>query len=76
MDLASPGEMGGKELADQAENKVAFARQAFNDGVMNYNVTREMFPNTIIAGMFNFKEAGLLKLEDEAKRAVPQVKFT
>ena len=40
------------------------------------DVQREMFPNTIVAGMFNFKEAALLKLEDEAARTAPKVKFT
>ncbi len=64
------------EEMTSTENKVAFARQAFNDGVMHYNVLREMFPNTIVAGMFNFKEAALLKLEDEAARTAPKVKFT
>jgi LemA protein len=64
------------EEMTSTENKVAFARQAFNDAVMHFNVTREMFPNTIIAGMFNFKEAALLKIEDEVKRSVPQVKFS
>ena len=63
------------EELTSTENKVAFSRQAFNDAVMNYNVGREMFPNTIIAGLFNFKEATMLKIEDEAKRAAPQVKF-
>ncbi|PIV33707.1 MAG: hypothetical protein COS34_06265 [Lysobacterales bacterium CG02_land_8_20_14_3_00_62_12] len=63
------------EELTSTENKVAFSRQAFNDAVMNYNVGREMFPNTIIAGLFNFKEATMLKIEDEAKRVAPQVKF-
>ena len=58
------------------ENKVAFARQAFNDAVMNYNNAREMFPNSIVAGMFMFTPAQLLEIESPEKRAVPQVKFT
>src|SRR5210317_447746 len=57
------------------ENKVAFARQAYNDSVMTFNTKREVFPNNIIAGMFNFNEAELLEIEDEAKREVPQVSF-
>ena len=64
------------EEMSSTENKVAFARQAFNDAVMHYNVLREMFPNSILAGMFNFKEAASLQIEDESKRAAPQVKFT
>ena len=58
------------------ENKVAFARQSFNDAVMNYNNAREMFPNSIVAGMFMFTPAQLLEIESPEKRAVPQVKFT
>ena len=58
------------------ENKVAFARQSFNDAVMNYNNLREMFPNSVVAGMFMFTPAQLLEIESPEKRAVPQVKFT
>jgi LemA protein len=58
------------------ENKVAFARQSFNDAVMNYNNLREMFPNSLLAGMFAFTPAQLLEIESPEKRAVPQVKFT
>jgi LemA protein len=58
------------------ENKVAFARQAFNDSVMNYNNLREVFPNSIVAGTFAFFPAQLLEIESPEKRAVPQVKFT
>jgi LemA protein len=64
------------EELTSTENKVAFARQAFNDAVMNYNNTREMFPNSIVAGMFMFTPAQLLEIEAPEKRAVPQVKFT
>jgi LemA protein len=64
------------EELTSTENKVAFARQAFNDAVMSYNNTREMFPNSIVAGMFMFTPAQLLEIESPEKRAVPQVKFT
>lgn len=64
------------EELTSTENKVAFARQAFNDAVMNYNNTREMFPNTLIAGMFAFAPAQLLEIESPEKRAVPQVSFS
>lgn len=64
------------EELTSTENKVAFARQAFNDAVMNYNNTREMFPNTIVAGMFAFWPAQLLEIESPEKRAVPKVSFT
>ena len=64
-----------EELAT-TENKVAFARQAFNDAVMNYNITRENFPNNLLAGMFGFDPATHLEIESEEKRAVPDVSFT
>ncbi len=57
------------------ENKVAFARQAYNDSVMQYNTLRESFPNNFFAGWFSFLAAELLEIEDEAKREAPQVSF-
>lgn len=57
------------------ENKVAFARQAYNDSVMAFNTKREVFPNNIIAGMFNFNEAALFEIEDEAEKQAPKVEF-
>jgi LemA protein len=57
------------------ENKVAFARQAYNDSVMDYNTLRESFPNNFVAGWFAFRAAELLEIEDEAKREVPKVSF-
>ncbi len=63
------------EELTHTENKVAFARQAFNDAVMFYNTYREQFPNNIIANSFGFKEAQMLELEDEAARKAPKVQF-
>ncbi|MCU7943704.1 MAG: LemA family protein [Candidatus Thiodiazotropha sp. (ex Cardiolucina cf. quadrata)] len=57
------------------ENKVAFARQAYNDAVMQYNIDRESFPSNLISGWFRFQSATLLEIEDEAKREVPKVSF-
>jgi len=57
------------------ENKVSFARQAFNDAVMAYNTAREVFPNNIVAGMFAFKEAQLFEVKVEAEREAPKVSF-
>jgi len=57
------------------ENKVAFARQAFNDAVMMFNNLREQFPSNFIANWFQFAPAQLLEIEDEAKREVPKVEF-
>lgn len=63
------------EELTSTENKIAFARQAFNDAVMNYNNKREQFPANIFAGMFNFSEAQMFEIETEAEREAPQVKF-
>jgi LemA protein len=64
------------EELTSTENKIAFARQAYNDSVMVYNTARETFPNVIFAGMFSFLPAELFKIEDPAERTAPQVKFT
>jgi LemA protein len=57
------------------ENKVSFARQAYNDSVMVYNTKREVFPTNLIAGAFNFKEAALFEITEQAEREAPKVKF-
>ena len=57
------------------ENKVAFARQAYNDSVMQYNTLRESFPNNFFAEWFSFLAAQMLEIEDEAKREAPEVSF-
>ncbi len=66
------------EELTSTENKVAFSRQAFNDAVTAYNNRREVFPTSIIAGMFNFLPAALLEI-DTAKQAevreAPKVQF-
>ena len=64
------------EEMTSTENKVSFARQAYNDTVMTYNTSRESFPTNLLAGMFNFAEAQLFQIENAAERAAPQVKFT
>jgi LemA protein len=64
------------EELTSTENRIAFARQAYNDAVMTYNNRREVFPNTIIAGNFGFSAAEPLKLEDPAAKQAPQVSFT
>jgi LemA protein len=63
-----------EELAT-TENKVAFARQAFNDAVMNYNNGCESFPGSIVANNFSFKTAEFLDIEAPEKREVPEVSF-
>jgi LemA protein len=65
-----------QEELSSTENKVAFARQAFNDAVMEYNTKRESFPGNIFAGMFNFGAAELLQATESAEeRKAVQVKF-
>jgi len=64
-----------EELAS-TENRVAFARQAYNDMVLAYNNLREVVPNNIIAGLFSFQPAQLLEIEDKAMRQAPKVSFT
>jgi LemA protein len=63
------------EELTSTENRVAFARQAYNDSVMGYNQSRQVFPNNIFAGMFNFTAAAYLEIDDASKRAAPVVKF-
>jgi len=63
------------EELTSTENRVAFARQAFNDAVMTYNTAREVFPAVLIAGAFQFSAAALLEIEDSEK-AAPRVTFS
>jgi LemA protein len=75
---ASQNMMQLSEELTSTENKVAFARQAFNDSVMAYNNKREVFPSSVVAGMFNFAPAALLAIpeaQQEAARAAPKVQF-
>ncbi|MCL4779765.1 MAG: LemA family protein [Gammaproteobacteria bacterium] len=57
------------------ENKVAFARQAYNDGVMGYNNAREVFPNNLVASTFDFQAMKLLEIENVAMREAPKLSF-
>ncbi|HSP01645.1 MAG TPA: LemA family protein, partial [Thioalkalivibrio sp.] len=63
------------EELTSTENRVAFARQAFNDAVMDYNNTREVFPNNLIANNFSFREAALLEVDAPEKREAVRVAF-
>jgi LemA protein len=56
------------------ENRIAFARQAYNDAVMTYNTKLQVFPDVLVARMFSFLAAGLFEADD-ASRAVPEVRF-
>jgi len=65
-----------QEELSSTENKVAFARQAFNDSVMSYNNGCQSFPNSMIANNFGFKHAEFLEIGEEEKREAPQVSFS
>jgi LemA protein len=64
------------EELTSTENKVAFARQAYNDAVMSYNNHREVFPASMVAGMFNFQPAQQLDIAKPEVREAPKVSFT
>jgi LemA protein len=64
------------EELTSTENKISFARQAYNDSVTVYNTSRETFPTNLLANMFNFAEAQLFQVDAAAERSAPQVKFT
>jgi LemA protein len=64
------------EELTSTENKIAFARQAYNDSVMQYNTSRETFPNVLLAGMFGFLPAELFHVEDPTERNAPKVSFS
>ncbi|HEY8931684.1 MAG TPA: LemA family protein [Rariglobus sp.] len=63
------------EELTSTENKISFARQAYNDSVMVYNTRRETFPTVILAGAFGFQPAELFKIEDPTERNAPKVSF-
>jgi LemA protein len=64
-----------QEELTSTENKIAFARQAYNDAVTTYNIRRETFPSVIIASMFNFQQANLFEVEKPQEREAPKVSF-
>jgi len=64
-----------QETLTSTENKIAFARQGYNDQVLFYNNKIQMFPSNIIAGMFQFTKRDFFEIETEAEREVPKVQF-
>jgi LemA protein len=64
------------EELTSTENKVAFARQAYNDSVMAYNTKREVFPTNIVAGIFQFGPAELFQIENAEEKQAPKVSFS
>jgi len=73
---ASQNMMQFQEELASTENKVAFARQAFNDAVMGYNNACENFPSNFVANGFSFKHADFLEIGEEQKREAPGVSFS
>jgi len=63
------------EELTSTENKISFARQAYNDSVMGYNTDREVFPHNLIAGMFNFGPAELFVIDKPEQKDAPKVQF-
>jgi LemA protein len=63
------------EELSSTENRIAFSRQAFNDAVLEYNTSREVFPNVFVANSFGFLPGEFFKIENEAEKAAPAVKF-
>jgi len=73
---ANQNALGLQEELTSTENKIAFARQAFNDSVMEYNTQRETFPDVVFAGTFGFRTAELLQSTESAEeRKAPKVSF-
>ena len=64
------------EELTSTENKISFARQAYNDSVMTYNTDRELFPSNLIAGMFNFTAAELFVVDKPEQKDAPKVSFS
>ncbi len=64
-----------QEELTSTENKVAFARQYYNDATLHYNNKTQMFPSNIIAGMFGFRQGEFFEIEAPAEREAPKVKF-
>ena len=64
------------EELTSTENKISFARQAYNDTVMTYNTDREVFPSNLIAGMFNFMPAELFVVDKPEQKDAPKVSFS
>src|SRR4029077_20392713 len=64
------------EELTSTENKVAVARQAYNDSIMSYNTVRETFPTNMIAGPFSFGPAELFVIEKPEEKEAPKVSFS
>ena len=63
------------EELTSTENKISFARQAYNDAVTIYNTGRETFPTNVVANLFNFAAAILFEIADASQKEAPKVNF-
>lgn len=72
---ASENMLALQEELSSTENKVAFARQFYNDSVMEYNTARETFPTNLFANIFGFSKATLFFMEDTADKELPKTDF-
>ncbi len=63
------------EELTSTENKIAFARQYYNDETTRYNTATQTFPNNVVAGLFNFSKQDFFEIKDPAHREAPNVKF-
>ena len=68
--------MSLQEELTSTENKIGFARQFYNDAVMQFNNQIQMFPGNLVAGMFNFQQSEFCEIETPAERDVPKVSFS
>jgi LemA protein len=73
---ASQNFLALQEELSSTENKISYARQAYNDQVLFFNNKIQMFPSNIVAGMFNFKDEEFFEIEDKAEKEVPKVSFS
>ncbi|MGF1678320.1 MAG: LemA family protein [Candidatus Methylacidiphilales bacterium] len=64
------------EELTSTENKISFARQAYNDSVMSFNQQRELFPNSLVANFTGFKEAAYFEVQDASQKEAPKVSFS
>jgi LemA protein len=65
-----------QEELTSTENKIAFARQGYNDQVLFYNNKIQMFPSNVVAGMFSFTKRDFFEIANAAEREVPKVSFS
>ena len=75
--LKATGNIGQlQEELTSTENRIAFARQLYNDTATQYNTKQQQFPTSLVAGLAKAQTAEFWEIEDQAERAVPQVDFS